>query len=99
MPTLAPSGSADPFPATANSEPAATARTVARRQVFCVIVPFFPRRAVACSDIGLAHVALGGKRGRIHTNFGLHSPWSGRRPEIGESSPVSVLEPVDVVRA
>src|SRR5215475_4074642 len=100
MPTLgAPSGSADPWPATAISEPAVSARTVPRRHVLCVIVLFFPRRAVACSDIGLAHVALGGQRARVHADFGLHTAGSGRRPEIGESSPVSVLEPVDVVCA
>src|SRR5215510_864999 len=100
MPTLgAPGGSPDPCTATANSEPAASASTVARRHIVCFIVPFFPRRAVACSDIGLTHGGLGGKRGRVHPNFGLHSSWSRRRPEVGESSPVPVFEPVDVVSA
>src|SRR6476646_3463569 len=100
MPTLgAPGGSADPCTATASSEPAASARTVPRRHILCVIVAFFPRRAVAGSDIGLAHDGLGGKRVRVHPHFGLHSPWAGGCPEVGKPAPVPVLEPVDVVRA
>src|SRR5689334_15382313 len=105
MPILAkPCGSASACPGISTADPAASASTSTSRPVLRAIVAFLPRRTVsACSDIGLAHVLLGGKRAAlIDADLGHHSAWPSAgtgRAEAREPPPVPVLEVVDVVRA
>src|SRR5690348_4319240 len=105
MPILAkPVGSAAACPGMSTADPAASASTSTSRPVLRAIVAFLPRRTIsACSDIGLAHVLLGGERAVfIDADLGHHSArrptWAGRA-EAREAPPVPVLEVVDVVRA
>src|SRR5215468_6629601 len=104
MPILAkPVGSAAACPGTSTADPAASASTSTSRRVLRAIVAFLPRRTIsACSDIGLAHVLLGGERAAlIDADLGHHSarrPAGTGRSKAGEPSPVPVLEVVDVVR-
>src|SRR6516165_4109103 len=104
MPILGkPVGSAAACPGMSTTDPAASASTSPSRRVLRAIVAFLPRRTIsACSDIGLAHVLLGGQRAAlIDADLGHHSA---RRPagtgssEAREPPPVPVLEVVDVVR-
>src|SRR5690242_2183763 len=103
MPILGkPAGSASACPGMSTADPAASASP--SRRVLSAIVAFLPQRTFsACSDIGLAHVLLGGERAAlIDADLGHHSA---RRPagtgqsEAREPPPVPVLEVVDVVRA
>src|SRR5215467_3678983 len=102
MPILAkPSGSAAACPGTSTADPAASASPSHR--VLRAIVAFLPRHTIsAWSDIGLAHVLLGGQRAAlIDADLGHHSarrPAGTGRSEAREPPPVPVLEVVDVVR-
>src|SRR6266480_1216665 len=104
MPILAkPVGSAAACPGMSTADPAASASTSTSRPVLRAIVAFLPRRTIsACSDIGLAHVLLGGERAAlIDADLGHHSarrPAGAGRPKAREPPPVPVLEVVDVVR-
>src|SRR5215469_5463079 len=104
MPILAkPVGSASACPGMSTADPAASASTSTSRPVLRAIVAFLPRRTIsACSDIGLAHVLLGGKRAvLVDADLGHHSAWPPAgtgSPEAREPPPVPVLEVVDVVR-
>src|SRR5215469_17187582 len=104
MPILGkPAGSALACAGMSTADPAASASTSPSRTVLRAIVAFLPRRTIsACSDIGLAHVLLGGERAAlIDADLGHHSarrpPGTGRA-EAREPPPVPVLEVVDVVR-
>src|SRR6516165_1613581 len=104
MPILGkPCGSALACPGISTADPAASASTSTSRPVLRAIVAFLPRRTIsACSDIGLAHVLLGGERAAlIDADLGHHSarrpPGTGRA-EAREPPPVPVLQVVDVVR-
>src|SRR5215472_17161075 len=96
-------GSASACPGMSTTDPAASASTSPSSPVLRAIVAFLPRRTIsACSDIGLAHVLLGGERAAlIDADLGHHSarrpPGTGRA-EAREPPPVPVLEVVDVVR-
>src|SRR5215470_1303978 len=86
------------------ADPAASASAIPSRRVLRAIVAFLPRRTMStCSDIGLAHVLLGGERAAlIDADLGHHAarrPAGTGRSEAGEPPPVPVLEVVDVVRA
>src|SRR5215472_1792867 len=103
MPILAkPCGSAAACPGMSTADPAASASTSPSRPVLRAIVAFLPRRTIsACSDIGLAHVLLGGKRALVDADLSHHSAWPPAgtgSPEAREPPPVPVLEVVDVVR-
>src|SRR5215470_14258371 len=103
MPILGkPAGSASACPGMSTADPAASASTSTSRPVLRAIVAFLPRRTIsACSDIGLAHVRLGGKRALVDADLGHHSAWPPAgtgSPEAREPPPVPVLEVVDVVR-
>src|SRR6516225_9932391 len=103
MPILAkPVGSAAACPGMSTADPAASASASPSRTVLRAIVAFLPRRTIsACSDIGLAHVLLGGERALVDADFGHHAarpPAGTGSPEAREPPPVPVLEVVDVVR-
>src|SRR6185312_7314685 len=104
MPILGkPAGSASACPGMRTADPAASASASTSRRVLRAIVAFLPRRTIsACSDIGLAHVLLGGERAAlIDADLGHHSarrPAGTGRSEAREPPPVPVLEVVDVVR-
>src|SRR5215475_725222 len=104
MPILGkPAGSASACPGMSTADPAASASASPSRTVLRAIVAFLPRRTFsACSDIGLAHVLLGGERAAlIDADLGHHSarrPAGTGRSEAGEPPPVPVLEVIDVVR-
>src|SRR6266705_2183397 len=98
MPVLAkPAGSAAACPGMSTADPAASASASPSRRVLRDIVAFFPRRSIsACSDIGLAHVLLGGKRAAlIDADLGHHSarcPAETGRTETQEPPPDAALE-------
>src|SRR5499427_2547820 len=103
MPILGkPAGSAAACPGMSTADPVASASTSTSRPVLRAIVAFLPRRTIsACSDIGLAHVLLGGERAAlIDADLGHHSAWPPAgigSSEAREPPPVPVLEVVDVV--
>src|SRR5262250_3953543 len=104
MPILGKSaGSAAACPGMSTTDPAASASPSPSHRVLRAIVAFLPRHTIsAWSDIGLAHVLLGGQRAAlIDADLGHHSarrPAGTGRSEAREPPPVPVLEVVDVVR-
>src|ERR1700748_3538852 len=100
MPILGkPCGSASACPGMSAADPAASANTSPSWPVLRAIVSFLSRRTTsACSDIGLAHVLLGGQRAAlIDADLGHHSarrPAGTGRSEAREPAPVPVLEVV-----
>src|SRR5258705_13898508 len=77
-----PAGNASAVPGARIPAPARSATTMPSRRVLRVMVAFFPRRAVARSDIGLAHDRLGRKRRLIDPHLGHHPARSGWCAEV-----------------
>src|SRR6516225_8386381 len=67
MPVLGkPAGSASACPGMSTADPAASASASPSRRVLRAIVAFLSRRTISAgSDIGLAHVLLGGERAAL----------------------------------
>src|SRR5262249_52356761 len=105
MPILGkPAGSASACAGMSTADPAASASASPSFRVLRAIVAFLTQRTISAgSDIGLAHVVLGGERAAlIDADLGHHSarrPAGTGRSEAREPPPVPVLEVVDVVRA